>query len=342
MSELEAPSLKIIKILMKSKQNYVSGEEISNLLGVSRTAVWKRIDLLKKEGFDIEASTKLGYRLGSKEAPYGKLAIQSGIKGSVLGQRLIFFEETDSTNTALKKMANNAAPEGTLALADIQTAGRGRRGKEWISLPNMGIWMSVLLRPMLHPSQIQTITLAASIAVVRALDQFGVKGLGIKWPNDILINNKKVCGILTELSAEEDRIEWVILGIGLNVNHKEKDFPDDLKSIATSLRLYCENFKGFTRSQIASSIINELEDVYYTFMKKGSSWVVEEWKKRNITLGNRVNLITSAGTIQADVIDINPQGQLIVKYDDGTTHEVMSGEISLRDVPNNNTDETGL
>ncbi len=332
-SELKDTSLKILKILKETKQQYVSGEDLSNLLGISRTAVWKRIDALKKEGFDIEASTKLGYSLGKREDPYGRLTVQSGIKGSMIGENLKFRAEIDSTNTELKKMAANGALEGTVVLAEAQSSGRGRRGKNWMSKPDMGIWMSILLRPLIHPSQVQTITLAASVAVVRALEKHSVSGLGIKWPNDILINGKKVCGILTELSAEADRVEWVVLGIGLNVNHLEKDFPDDLKSSATSLRLSCGEERCINRSQIASDIINELEDVYLSFMNKGSTWVVEEWKKHNITLGKRVNLLTINEKIQVDVIDITNDGQLLVKYDDGTTDKILSGEISLRDVP---------
>lgn len=331
MSELEDPSLKIIKILKAAGQQYVSGEDLSNLLGISRTAVWKRMDSLKKEGFDIEASTKIGYRLGNWEAPYGKLSVQSEIKGSLLGKKLKFYQEIDSTNTVLKKIAADNAAEGTIVLADVQTAGRGRRGRAWMSAPGMGIWMSILLRPNLHPSQVQSLTLAASVAVVGALEQLGIEGLGIKWPNDILINGRKVCGILTELSAEAERVEWVILGIGLNVNHLESDFPPELKSIATSLRLSQGSSGTLNRSRIAAGIINELEEVYNHFIEKGPAWVVAQWKKWNVTLGKRVNLITQAGSVQADVTGITLEGQLIVKYDDGTTGEIMSGEISLRE-----------
>lgn len=332
MSELQDPSLKILKILKAAGQQYISGEELSNALGISRTAIWKRMDSLKKEGFDIEASTKIGYRLGNLENPYGKLAVQSGIKGSVLGQKLKFYQEIDSTNTVLKKIATDNAPEGTVVLADVQSAGRGRRGRTWMSAPNKGIWMSVLLRPNLHPSQVQTLTLMASVAVVRALESFDVKGLGIKWPNDILIDGKKVCGILTELSAEAERVEWVVLGIGLNVNHLESDFPSELKSIATSLRLSYKRPNELNRSEIAAGIINELEEVYNSFIEMGSSWVVQEWKKWNITLGKRVSLISQTNSFLVDVTDITSDGKLIVRYDDGTIGEVISGEISLRDV----------
>lgn len=332
MPELEDPSVKILKLLKRAKNQYVSGEELSNILGMSRTAIWKRIDAIREEGFDVEAVTKKGYRLkdipSGIGAPYGKLAVQSEITGSFIGYNLRFLAETDSTNSVLKKMASEGAPEGTVVLADMQKAGRGRRGNAWMSAPGLGIWMSILLRPNLHPGTLQTLTLAASVAVMRALEPMGIKGLGIKWPNDILIDRKKVCGILTELLAEAEKVEWVVLGIGLNVNQSETDFPNDIASIATSLRLSMNI--GFNRSLIAAKIINEIEEVYQAFLEKGSLWVVDEWKKRNITLGETVDIISQTGSFRAKALDITPDGKLIVKDEADKISELLSGEISLR------------
>lgn len=335
MSNIKDPSVKILKQLKRVNDQYVSGEELSNLLGMSRTAIWKRMDSIKEEGFNIEAVTKKGYRLIKDEAghsidtPYGELAILSEVTGSLIGQNLVFFQEVDSTNKVLKKMAAENAPEGTVVIADMQSTGRGRRGKTWMSAPNRGIWMSILLRPNLHPSSVQTLTLAASVAVMKALEPLGIEGIGIKWPNDILINGKKVCGILTELSAEAERVDWVILGIGLNVNHSESDFSHDIASIATSLRMNVNNNTELDRSVLAASIIDEIENVYRGFIESGSSWVVEEWKKSNITLGKRVNIIGQQGSFHAEVLDITAEGKLIVKDDHGMVHEMLSGEISL-------------
>ena len=337
MSNIEDPSVKILKLLKRAEDQYVSGEELSSILGMSRTAIWKRIDSIKEEGFDIEAVTKKGYRLIKGESgltidtPYGELAVLSEVTGSLIGQNLKFYQEIDSTNKALKKMAAQNAPEGTVILADIQSAGRGRRGRAWMSAPKLGIWMSILLRPNLHPSSVQTLTLAASVAVMKALEQLGIGGMGIKWPNDILINGKKVCGILTELSAEAERVDWVILGIGLNVNHSESDFQHDIASVATSLRLNVNKNTELDRSVIAARMIDELENVYRGFIEKGSSWIVEEWKKRNITLGNRVNIISQQGNFSAEVLDITAEGKLIIKDEHGKVHEMLSGEISLRE-----------
>jgi len=199
-----------------------------------------------------------------------------------------------------------------------------------MSAPGLGIWMSVLLKPNLHPSQVQTLTLASSVAVIRALESLDIEIPGIKWPNDILIGGKKVCGILTELSAEAEKVEWVVIGIGLNVNHDHDDFPNDIKDIATSLRLSGRTQEPFNRSEIAAGIINELEAVYMEFLEKGPGWVAEEWKKRNVTLGKRVELVSQTGVTEAEAVDITPDGRLIVRYDDGRNGEVLSGEISLR------------
>jgi len=327
--ETDDISLKLLNLLRQAK-DYISGEELSDRLAVSRTAIWKRIGSLKKEGFNIEASTKKGYRLVQSEDLYGKISIQSMVTTNILGRNLKFYHEVDSTSNVLKKLAADNAPEGTVVISDIQTAGRGRRGRTWMSAPGLGIWMSVLLKPNLHPSQVQTLTLASSVAVIRALESLDIEIPGIKWPNDILIGGKKVCGILTELSAEAEKVEWVVIGIGLNVNHDHDDFPNDIKDIATSLRLSGRTQEPFNRSEIAAGIINELEAVYMEFLEKGPGWVAEEWKKRNVTLGKRVELVSQTGVTEAEAVDITPDGRLIVRYDDGRNGEVLSGEISLR------------
>jgi BirA family biotin operon repressor/biotin-[acetyl-CoA-carboxylase] ligase len=327
--ETDDISLRLLNLLRQAK-DYISGEEISEKLAVSRTAIWKRIGSLKKEGFIIEASTKKGYRLIQSEDMYGKVSVQSMLLTRFMGRNLKFFHEVDSTNNVLKKLAADNAPEGTTVISDIQTAGRGRRGRTWMSAPGLGIWMSVLLKPNLHPSQVQTLTLASSVAVIRALESLDIEIPGIKWPNDILIGGKKVCGILTELSAEAEKVEWVVIGIGLNVNHDHDDFPNDIKDIATSLRLSGRTQEPFNRSEIAAGIINELEAVYMEFLEKGPGWVAEEWKKRNVTLGKRVELVSQTGVTEAEAVDITPDGRLIVRYDDGRNGEVLSGEISLR------------
>lgn len=323
-------SNELLSILQKASGNYVSGEYLSQCLGITRAAVWKRMAALKKEGFVIEATTRKGYRLSEIHQPYGRLSIQQGLATRSLGRELIFLETVDSTNNYLKQLASEGAPEGTVVIADEQRAGRGRLGRSFLSSPGKGIWMSVLLRPELHPSEVHSLTLAASVAVARVLEPLNIPGYGIKWPNDIIIGNKKVCGILTELSAEMDRVAWVIVGIGLNVNHRADDFPDELKEIATSLYLSQEKQEILERNSLAANMINQLEEVYTGYLEKGSSWIVDQWKGYSLTLGKRVRLISSMGEMVGYAEDLLPDGRLVLVGEDGLRHEVLSGEISLR------------
>lgn len=322
----------VLTLLQNASGQYVSGEYLSRCLGITRSAVWKRIAALKKEGYLIEASTKKGYRLNPDMNAYGRHAIQNALVTRTFGRELKYYEQIDSTNLALKQFAAEGASEGTIVVADCQTAGRGRLGKSWLSAPGKGIWISVLLRPNLHPSEVQTLTLAASVAVCGALETLGISGMGIKWPNDILIGGKKVCGILTELSAEAERITWVILGIGLNVNHLKQDFPPEIAATATSLRLSGESNTMLNRSTLAAEILHCLEEVYSTYLEKGSSWIVQEWKHWNLTLGRMVRLSSQHEDLTVLAYDIMPDGKLLVKKEDGTSLEVLSGEISIREL----------
>lgn len=325
-------SLDILTILQNASGQYVSGEYLSQCLGISRAAVWKRITALKKEGFFIEATTRKGYRLISSQNPYGKPAILNKLVTHTFGKELKFFAEVDSTNSVLKRLASEGAPEGTIVLAESQTGGRGRLGRNWASAPGTGIWMSLLLKPELHPVEVQTLTLAASVAVCRALEHLNLSDLGIKWPNDILIGQKKACGILTELSAEAERTAWVVLGIGLNVNHMEQDFPEEIASIATSLRLNTKSREPLDRSVLAAGLINTLEEVYDSYLKDGATRMIDEWKKRSVTLGKKVRLISHNGSQVVLAQDITQDGKLLVKQENGQVLEVLSGEISLREL----------
>ncbi len=322
----------LLSILKKADGKYISGEYLSQCLGITRAAVWKRMRALKKEGFVIEATTRKGYRLCEVVRPYGRLSIQQGLVTRRFGRELKFLEEVDSTNTYLKQLASEGAPEGTVVLAESQCAGKGRLGRSFLSSPGKGIWMSVLLRPELHPSQVHTLTLAASVAVARTLEPLSIPGFGIKWPNDILIGRRKVCGILTELSAEMDRVAWVIIGMGLNVNHTDDDFPEELKDRATSLYLSREKQEALDRSTLAANMINHLEEIYEKYLSNGPSWIVEQWKRYNNTLGKRVRLISSQGEMVGQAEDLLPDGRLVLVKDNGERHEVLSGEISLREL----------
>lgn len=299
-------------------------------MGVSRTAVWKRILKLKKEGYPIEATTKKGYRLLSAEAQYGKSGIQSQLTTAFLGRELKYLPTVASTNTLLKNLAGDGAPEGLVLVADCQEKGRGRLGRSWMSEPGLGVWMSLLLRPKLHPSMVQSLTLAAAVAVCKAIEPYTDQRPGIKWPNDILMGGRKVCGILTEMSAEADRVLWVVIGIGVNVHHSREDFPEELRDMAASLGDYARTDGGLTRSHLAAGILNAFESLYLDYRDNGPAGMIEEWKRYSVTLGRRARLISGEDTQEVRVLDIGQDGRLTVEDDQGRTWEVLSGEISLR------------
>lgn len=292
--------------------------------------MWKRVAALKKEGYLIEASPRKGYRLISRETCFGKAGIQSLLKTRFLGRDLRFYDSVDSTNNVLKGLANAGAPHGTVVVANEQTRGRGRLGREWSSMAGKGIWMSVLLRPGIHPGAVQALTLAAAVAVSRAIEPILAEKPGIKWPNDILVSRRKVCGILTEMSAEAERVSWVIVGIGLNTHSDQEDFPEELRDKATSLIQHLKVGASADRAGLVAEILNQLEDVYEDYLENGPDSMLREWRIRSVTLGRTVELVREGETIRVTALDIGEDGRLIVRFSDGRISEILSGEISIR------------
>jgi len=320
---------RILRMLADRKGRFVSGEQISAELGISRTAVWKHIMKLKDEGHIIQSINRLGYQLIDSGDVYDRSSVLSRLNTKILGRNLYFHETIDSTNNELKKMAAGGACEGTVVVALCQTEGRGRRGRQWQSDAGAGIYMSVLLRPELSPVAVQSITLLASSAVCRVLEKYVPEGLGIKWPNDILINNKKVCGILTEMTSEPDKVQAIILGIGLNVWNREEDFRDGLADTATSLCLNTE--KEISRSLLVAEILQELEELYLNFIEKGSSAkFMDIWRCFSITIGRDIIVFQGENKWQARALDVLDDGRLLVETPDGKRQTILSGEISIR------------
>ncbi|NLW02878.1 MAG: biotin--[acetyl-CoA-carboxylase] ligase [Clostridiaceae bacterium] len=315
--------------LLAARDGFVSGAFLSRELNISRTAVWKKIAALKREGYQIEASTRKGYRLLSHKACYGKPGIQSLLKTEFFGRDMRFYESVESTNNVLKGLANAGAAHGTVVIANGQTRGRGRLGREWNSVAGKGIWMSVLLRPQLHPARVQAITLAAAVAVCRAIEPLLDKKPGIKWPNDILLGGGKVCGILTELSAEAERVSWVIAGIGLNTHFAPEDFSPDLKDKATSLIQHLKKGGSLDRTWLAAEILNQFEQVYEEYLENGPDSMLMEWRQRSVTLKRMVELVQGTERIRALALDIGEDGRLRIRLEDGSIREIFSGEISL-------------
>lgn len=256
---------KILKML-EDADGFVSGQELCEKLGVSRTAVWKVIGALREEGYVIDSVSRRGYHLVECPDILRQEDLTAALTTRWMGRSLQVYDVTDSTNVRAKQQAEEGAPEGHLVMADMQSAGRGSRGRSWDSPRGTGIFMSLVLRPQLIPQQAAMVTLTAAYSIVSVLrEDYGVAA-GIKWPNDVVLNRKKLVGILTEMSAEPDLIHYIVTGIGINVNMKE--FPEELSDKATSL--WMETGKIYSRAELAARILNRLEPVYETYVRTGN------------------------------------------------------------------------
>lgn len=324
----------IVNELKRHAGEYVSGEYLSRMLDISRTAVWKDINELRKRGYIIESSSRKGYKLVFAPDILDPSEIGVNLGTALIGKRIVFFDEIDSTNNQVKKMASEGAEEGLVVVAESQTSGRGRLGRAWISPRGTGVWLSFLLRPLISPQEAQVITLAASAAVVSAIRIAAGIDTGVKWPNDVVLGGRKVCGILVEMSSEMDRINYIVVGIGINVSQNEGDFPEELRERAISLKSYVEScgevFKGSGRSKLINTLLRELDRVYkkvYT----GKVWeIIEEWKKCSATLGREVRIAVKDDVFTGIADDITADGRLLVKCGNGETREVLSGEVEVR------------
>ncbi|WP_306530377.1 biotin--[acetyl-CoA-carboxylase] ligase [Anaerotignum lactatifermentans] len=315
--------------LLRRQEGFLSGEDIGRELSITRAAVWKGIKKLREEGYEIEAVTNRGYRLTNPETMYNKRELEQGLKTKTMGQSIYFYEETDTTNNRARELALEGAPEGTLVVAEKQTAGRGRRGKVWESPLGTGIWMSLVLRPQIAPTEASVLTLLCGLATAEAIEAETGLSAGIKWPNDILINGKKAVGILTEMDCEMSEVHFVIPGIGINVN--TASFPPEIAEIATSLYLECG--KTVSRRRLVHRVLERLEEHYETFLRTGSfAAMLEDYRKHCITLGKEVHVL-GREPFFAEALDITPEGELLVRRaDNGKEEVVFSGEVSIRGV----------
>jgi BirA family biotin operon repressor/biotin-[acetyl-CoA-carboxylase] ligase len=321
----------ILKILLDNSGQFISGEEISNSLGVTRAAVWKYIKLLESEGYNIESVTGKGYRLQGVPDILDQVVITHGLNTKVLGQKMEIYESLSSTNARAKELALAEAAEGTIVLADEQLKGRGRLGRTWISPPGMGIWMSIILRPsLLPPQQVPRITVMTAVAVVRALNRVTGSETEIKWPNDIVYSGKKLCGILTEIHAEPEMIHYAVVGIGININLSKGDIPEDIKQTATSLKI--EKGKNYNRGEIVRVVLEEIENIYFDNLC-GNNFkpILEEYHHHSVILGKKV-YVTGTGSkfFMGYANGFGEDGSLLLGLDDGRIIEVLAGDVSVR------------
>lgn len=319
---------RILNLLRESENQYVSGQNISEKLGVSRAAIWKHITALKEEGYEIDSISRKGYMLiGSPDIlTYGE--VSKNLHTSFIGRKILYFDSIDSTNKKAKELAFQGEQEGTLVVSEEQTMGRGRLGRSWSSPKKKGIWMSLILRPQVEPEHISKITLLGAAAIATALEEMNAD-VKIKWPNDITLQDKKLCGILTEMSGELNEINYVVMGMGINVNADEEDFPMELKTKATSLKA-CYG-KDFDRKELLARIMNNFEELYQEFIQERSiETTIKICKEKSVLLGKDVRIIRRGNERAVTAVDINQQGELIVKNEQGELERIISGEVSVR------------
>lgn len=315
--------------LLKESSSYISGQQLCDRFEVSRTAVWKVMEQLKKEGYIIEAVRNKGYRLLDSPDVLSKAEIESLGMAKWAGRQVVYYDETDSTNNQAKAAGEKGEAHGTLFVADRQTAGKGRRGRGWESPSGNSISMTILLRPEIPPVKAPMLTLVMALAVADGIrDVLGVE-TGIKWPNDIVLNKKKICGILTEMSTEIDYINYVVIGVGINVN--QETFPDEIKETATSLKI--ETGKPVKRAGIIAAVMSRFEQYYEQFVRREDlSGIREAYEACLVNRDCDVRVLDPAGAYEAHAKGINNTGELIVVLPDGTEREIYAGEVSVRGI----------
>ncbi|MGM0370165.1 MAG: biotin--[acetyl-CoA-carboxylase] ligase [Bacillota bacterium] len=315
---------KVLELLYKNNSGYLSGEELSKQLDVSRTSIWKYINYFKEAGYKIESSSKLGYQLVKPADILLPEEIDLELDTKFMGDNIIQYDQLESTNHLAKEKADDGAREGAVIVAEEQTAGQGRIGREFCS-PRGGIWLSCILRPDLKPVLATRATYVVSLAVAKTIDQLTELAPSIKWPNDILIDDCKVSGILTEMGAELDQINYLVVGIGINANIKRVDLPTELHNKATTL--YQELGYKIDRVEFVQTLLKTIEEVYLKI--RDFSSVLKEWKEYAYTLGQDVVVTSSRDQISGRAVDIADDGALLVEVD-GTKEKVYSGDVSLR------------
>ena len=314
--------------VLRETDGYVSGQALCEKFGVSRTAVWKAVNQLKEAGYEIESVQNKGYRLAVSPDTVSEEELKSIRKTEWVGQEIFYFPVLDSTNTKAKQLAEEGYPSGTLVVAEQQDAGRGRRGREWASPRGVGIFMTLMLKPDILPNNASMLTLVAALAVAAAIRKCTGRPAGIKWPNDIVMNGKKVCGILTEMSAQIDYVNHVVVGIGINVHNES--FPEDIAQIATSL--YLETGARYQRAELIEEIWEQFERYYAVFLQtQDLSGLVKEYEAHLVNMHQSVRVIDPKESFEGRAMGITPRGELMVDTWE-SRRLVSAGEVSVRGI----------
>lgn len=321
--------------LLREADDYVSGQELCDRFSVSRTAVWKVIHQLKEEGYSIEAVRNKGYHMIESPDILNKEAVESHVGSEVFGRQVVCFDVTDSTNIQAKVLAEQGCPHGLVVVSDQQVKGKGRRGRTWESPKGTGIFMSLVLRPTFVPNKAPMLTLVMAYSIAKTLFHTSEADIKIKWPNDIVINGKKVCGILTEMSTEIDYINYVVIGVGINANMES--FPEELSEIATSLKME-RGLSGISdatvaRAELIGMILSEFESQYERYCECGDlSFMQDEYNEMLVNKGRLVRVLEPGNEYEAVAIGIDEAGELLVRRDCGDVEKVYAGEVSVRGI----------
>jgi len=317
-----------ILIALRAHPDGVSGAELAEQLQISRAAVWARIEELRRVGFEIDAGPHFGYRLVDEpDALFADDLLARLGKTRVVGRDIQVFEQTTSTNDVIEILARDGVKEGAVVFAESQTRGRGRLGRKWLSPNHRGLWFSVLLRPELRPQETTQLTVASATALRRAIKTVTGLTAEIKWPNDLLIGGRKVVGILTEMSAEVDRVRHVTLGIGVDVNQETAEFPVELRKIATSLKI--ESGREVSRAELAADMLRELDVDYARIGAGGFTSVADEWEAGCATIGKQVSVLMGVRQIRGRAEALDDDGALLVRTEHGRLERVIGGDVTL-------------
>lgn len=315
--------------LLRSADGYISGQELCNRFGVSRTAVWKAINQLKEAGYEIEAQQNKGYRLMAAPDLMTEAEIKSLMHTDWVAKEVLYFDTIDSTNTKAQELAEKGYPSGTLVVADKQESGKGRRGRSWVSPSGTGIFMTLMIKPDINPNNASMLTLVAALAVAKAITSVTGEEAMIKWPNDIVINGKKVCGILTEMNAQFDYINHIVVGIGINVHNES--FPEEISQMASSLMIEAGG-KRFHRAQIIAETMSYFEQYYDTFLNtQDLSALVREYDELLVNRNKSVRVLDPKEPFDGKAMGITSKGELIVDTWE-SRKLVSSGEVSVRGI----------
>ncbi|MGN0415279.1 MAG: biotin--[acetyl-CoA-carboxylase] ligase [Agathobacter sp.] len=314
--------------MLRETEGYVSGQELCNKFGVSRTAVWKAVNQLKEAGYEIEAAQNKGYHLLSVPDVMDQVELESIRATEWAGCEIHYFDSIDSTNTKAKELAEEGHPAGTLVVADQQVAGKGRRGRAWESPHGTGIFMTLLLKPDINPNNASMLTLVAAMATAGAISRVTGENAQIKWPNDIVIDGKKICGILTEMSAQFDYINHIVIGIGINVHNEE--FPEEIRGTAGSLLLSCG--KRFHRADLIEAFLEEFEKYYAIYLEtEDMEGLYKEYNLMLVNMGRQVKVLDPKEPFEGKAMGITKKGELIVDTWE-SRKLVSSGEVSVRGI----------